>query len=116
MFTRTMKEIMKDIHDWAFKTFGVINPQPKLYHLKEEVKELIEACDKHNDEEIRMEFADCFILLFNAATVYGLSFDDIKVLMEKKMEINKNRTWKKADENGVSKHIFDPAVDDSNLI
>lgn len=52
-----------------------------------------------------MEFADCFTLLFGAASSYGMSYNDILNCIEDKMIINKKRKWGKPDENGVVNHI-----------
>jgi len=56
-------------------------------------------------QKIRMEYADCFFLLFGSAAAYGYSFDNITELIEEKFEINKARKWGKPDENGVVNHV-----------
>jgi predicted house-cleaning noncanonical NTP pyrophosphatase (MazG superfamily) len=66
--------------------------------LQEEVKELI---DNPNDEA---EWADCFLLLLDAARRKGHSVDDLVKFANAKLEINKARSWKQ-NENGVFKHI-----------
>ena len=57
------------------------------------------------NEEVDIEFADCFILLLDAARKEGLFAKDILKAIVNKMEINKARKWGKPDENGVMEHI-----------
>ena len=85
---------------WSDKTFGSHrSPKASLCHLKKEVEEVIEAL---TDVE---EYADCFILLLDAARLANIPFPEIFDTMKKKFEKNKNRRWAKPDENGVSEHI-----------
>jgi hypothetical protein len=93
-------DFCKDRREFSYKTFG--NPSERdcvhpLVHLKEEVQELI---DNPNDE---MEWADCWLLLLDAAERKGYSVDDLVGFGLRKLEINKKRTWSKSS-NGVFKH------------
>ncbi len=78
-----------------------------MHHLKEECSELIEALTAENPEayNIEMEFADCFILLLRAASLYGMTFRDLLNLAIYKMAINKKREWGNPDEKGIVRHI-----------
>lgn len=83
------------------KTFG--SPEERtcvepLKHLLEEVQELI---DNPDDE---MEWADCFLLLLDAAWRKGYSVDDLRKFASRKLKINKKRTWTKR-KDGVFKHV-----------
>lgn len=69
-----------------------------LRHLQEEVVELIE---NPNDE---MEWADCFLLLLDAAWRKGHTVEELFNFAEIKLEINKKRKWQKKA-NGVYNHI-----------
>ena len=69
-----------------------------LRHLQEEVVELIENPDDH------MEWADCFLLLLDAAWRKGHSVEDLFDFARQKLEINKKRTWAKKA-NGVYNHV-----------
>lgn len=53
----------------------------------------------------KSEFADCFILLFGAADIFGMSYEDICKAIDDKMSINYKRNWGKPDENGVVNHV-----------
>lgn len=97
--TDKWQDLQNDIGAFTDKTFGKSTPQAKLHHLAEEVQELLAEPEDH------MEWADCFILLLDAANKAGLSMDDVYEAIEAKMEINKSRTWGEPDENGVVKHV-----------
>ena len=96
----------KDRREFSYKTFGTpaerdcIGP---LIHLKEEVQELI---DNPNDE---MEWADCWLLLLDAAERKGYSVTDLIGFGRKKLEINKKRTWDRRSD-GVFKHTNNESV------
>ena len=89
------------INTWSTATFGEDHQRfsPIVHHLKKEVQELL---DTDGDE---MEFADCMMLLLDAAKVKGICGSKVLALTEQKLEINKKRTWGKPDENGVVEHI-----------
>lgn len=106
-----MQNVMDRWRSWSDETFGVSNQRvvPILYHLKKEVPELIESIQDRvvgtTEEDIRLEFADCFSLLFDAASHYGYSAEDILKAMMDKLDINRKRKWGKPDENGVVEHL-----------
>lgn len=96
-----LEKFIKERNEFSSSRFGT--PEVRsclgpLHHLKEEVQELI---DNPKDE---MEWADCFLLLLDAAWRNGHSLQDLLDFSERKLEINKNREWK-LDKNGVYKHI-----------
>ncbi len=86
---------------WSDKTFGHRSPLGPLYHLKEEVGEVIEKTD---DIE---EYADCGLLLMDALRLSGFTMHDLYIAMIDKFRKNKLRTWGEPDENGKCKHIED---------
>jgi NTP pyrophosphatase (non-canonical NTP hydrolase) len=94
----------KEITEWQQKTFGKATPLSKISHLAEELQELVDDLVSDNPNR-RLEFADCFFLLFGAASVDGMTYDDICKAIDEKFEINKKRNWGNPDENGVVKHI-----------
>jgi len=94
----TLRELQDTIGQWSEVTFDDASPVPKLHHLKREVDELLaEPYD-------RFEYADCLILLVDAARKAGLSADTLVETAFEKMEINKRRVWVE-DDNGVSHHL-----------
>lgn len=91
---------------WQKKTFGNATALSCLNHLEQEIEELhVDLIENAPEENIRMEFADCFILLYGAAARQGMSYEDISAAVWKKMGINFNRKWGKPDANGVVNHI-----------
>tara|TARA_R110002049_G_scaffold231127_2_gene403456 strand:+ start:41322 stop:41630 length:309 start_codon:yes stop_codon:yes gene_type:complete len=98
------REQFESITEWQNKTFVEATPLSKIAHLKEEVDEL-ESDVLHQAEDRRLEFADCFLLLFGSAAADGMSYDDIVKCIDEKMEINYKRKWGKPQANGVVNHI-----------
>lgn len=95
------------IAKWQKETFGQATSLSKLSHLSEELKELTDDL-KNNAPDRRLEFADCFFLLFGAAAADGMSYSDIVNCIEEKFAINKARKWGTPDEKGVVKHVEEP--------
>lgn len=117
-----LQNLMDEIREWSDATFGTHKRNPAIvHHLKKEVKELIEAINETNacgvDEGIgigefgravkktRMEYADCFMLLLDSASHFGISAEELLIATQQKLEINKDRKWGKPDANGVVEHI-----------
>jgi hypothetical protein len=92
------------ISEWQNNTFGQATAISKTNHLIEEVLELRTDL-VNNDPNKRMEFADCFILLFGAAASDGMSYTDICQAIDEKMQINYSRKWGKPNADGVVNHV-----------
>lgn len=92
------------IVEWQKKTFPDASPFSKIAHLQEELGEVALEIDIDNNR-MRLEFADCFMLLFGAAASSGMSYDDICAAIWDKFAINLKRKWGKPDENGIVKHL-----------
>ena len=97
-------EMFIEIIGWKKQTFGHTTPLAEISHLREEVEELTRDIVQENLNR-RLEFADCFLLLFGAAAADGMSYEDICACISEKMEINRNRVWGKPDDRGVVKHV-----------
>ncbi len=98
------QELFESVTKWQNETFGQATALSKIAHLKQEIKELKKDVKKDNPAK-RLEFADCFILLFGAAASDGMSYEQIIDCISEKLEINKSRTWGKPDKNGVVNHV-----------
>lgn len=98
------KEIFNELVNWQKSNFPKATAHSKACHLELEVLELKDAIEQ-NDKEIRLEYADCFMLLFGSAAEKGMTWDDIGAAIQEKMAINKLRIWGEPDANGVVKHI-----------
>jgi len=100
------------IKKWQKDTFPNATDISKLNHLSKEIGELKDAIndedhtiDHEKVRKVRMEFADCFLLLFGAAASYGLTYENICHVIDTKMEINKARKWGEPNEQGFQEHI-----------
>ena len=110
-----LNRFIRERNKFSNDTFGSPEVRSCIYplkHLQEEVQELI---DNPNDT---MEWADCFLLLLDAAWRKGYTIDDLVEFSSQKLKINKKRKWdKKAD--GTYKHVkeefIDPVIQDRYL-
>lgn len=98
------EEQFKMVTEWQDATFPEQPTMAKINHLADELSELVDDINE-NRETKRLEFADCFILLFGAAKSEGFTYEDICNAIDEKHDINVSRFWGKADENGVIRHI-----------
>ena len=89
------KKQFLDITHWQKETFGAATPLSKVAHLIEEVQELKTDLEENNPD-VRLEYADCFFLLFGSAAANGMSYEDICKAIDEKMAINRKRKWGKS--------------------
>lgn len=96
-----------EITQWQKEVFPQATKFSKLAHLEQELEELVMALHSENETEEgkQFEFADCFLLLFGAASAHGMTYADICKSIDDKMSINKNRKWGKPDKDGVVNHV-----------
>lgn len=107
-----IQRLQNNIAEWSDQTFGSDDRTIGiLNHLKEEVEEVLEAKnnfeenpDGLNQQRMASEFADCLILLLDAARKSDLNTDLLMQAAEYKMTINRNREWKPANSQGYHKH------------
>lgn len=90
----------KERFQWSQRTFPEATPEGSLAKAREELGE-IEQDVKNNIKE-PIEFADAIMCLFDAAARLGMDATVIMKAYSKKIEINKNRTWKKNPNNSYS--------------
>jgi NTP pyrophosphatase (non-canonical NTP hydrolase) len=115
---KDLQKLMDDIREWSDATFGERQRNPAIaYHLQKEVPELIEALEesqkiesKRTQDRVCYELADCFMLLLDCASHFGLSAGNLLWYTEEKLKVNKERKWGKPDENGVVEHIAEPEM------
>lgn len=93
---KEMRDIFNEIGEFTSTNFSK-SASTHLIKLKEEVNEVIE---NPSDTE---EYADCLLALFSAAYCM-FPYDGFINAVKKKLEIVKNRTWKK-QADGTFKHI-----------
>lgn len=98
------KEQFTMVTEWQEATFPNQQTLPKISHLAAEMCELVDDIIENKPSK-RLEFADCFILLFGAAKAEGFTYEDICNAIDEKHDINVSRFWSSPDDNGVIRHI-----------
>lgn len=86
---------------WSDRTFGApaeLGPASALAHLKRE------ADEANADPADVFEFADCQILLWDAARRAGHTLEDLLYAVERKQIKNEGRSWVK-DAEGLHVHV-----------
>jgi hypothetical protein len=90
---------------WSEATFGSDQERGPLGVLKHLEKEAREAQQAVGTPEIRMELADCFLLLLDASRRAGMDVDDLIVAAREKHEINRMRAWMKPVDDEPVEHV-----------
>ena len=94
-----MNDRQYELAQWTSKQFPKRSMHSIISHLRTELTELEES-----PTDI-MEFADCFMLLLDAASFQKLAISDIWTAIGRKLEINKARVWGKPNEDGFVEHV-----------
>ena len=121
-----IQKLQNDVKKWSDETFGAHRTgTPIAYHLKKEIKEVIDALEEYHQgtysnevdgiveqyflkrNRIKFELADCLTLLIDIAAHEQIDMDDLLDACERKLVINKGRKWGEPDENGVIEHIHE---------
>lgn len=100
------KEMFEEITAWQAATFKKATALTAAEHLKEEAAELVEAIETYAPgKAIDHEYADCILLVFGSAKLYGFSYDDICRIVMEKFKIAQTREWGDPNEKGYVKHV-----------
>lgn len=106
-----LREAQQAITFWAEMTFPDRVPEASLSKLVlEEIPELLHHKKTQGVKGIDGELADCFILLMDLATLWGV---DLPTAIEKKMDVNSGRLWRKDEATGFYNHMEDVPHDAS---
>lgn len=100
------EENQATICNWADQTFGKANVTSSYKRVLQEFEELQEAFHApgiYNPGKLAAECADVLITLYRLAEVIGCDLHDE---VDKKMRINRNRTWK-SNGDGTGQHVRD---------
>lgn len=100
-----IQKFMDDNRAWTDKTFPGATGIGALRHMQREADETIEAIQEGRRLGALQELADCYLLLLNACSRMGFSFDSLQFMAEKKMEENRKRTWGQVNYEGFAEHI-----------
>lgn len=116
MYTYLLGQSLQDValiqSKWSQDIFGsdsIRGPIGPLKHLQKEVSEAIEAVNIMTDyhmlgaaqdtlkENLRMEFADIFLLWLDASRRAGFKIEEMMQAITQKQMINRHRIWPKSD-------------------
>lgn len=97
-----LRQVQLEITRWAQETFPHRTDHHATYKLNmEEIPELMMHKKEKGTENIGTELADCFILLLDLGSLWGV---DVAQAIEKKMRVNYARQWN-MDANGIAQHV-----------
>lgn len=94
--------LANDQSEWSQATFGTDQergPMGALRHLEKEAREAQAA--PHDIEE----YADCFLLILDAARRAGISPQHLIEAAQAKMAINRQRTWPRPIDDQPVEHV-----------
>lgn len=97
-----MSQVQEEITRWAQERFPHRTDHHAIHKLMvEEIPEMAMHKKEHGTGTIGTELADCFILLFDLASLWKV---DMAHAIFEKMRINYARQWN-MDENGIMQHV-----------
>jgi hypothetical protein len=94
----TFEELWEAHAKWSNAQFGDVSSLGPRKHLVKEAKELL----ADNTAE---EYADCLMLVLDAARRDGFTPETLLEATKAKLDINKNREWPKAFEGKPCLHL-----------
>lgn len=97
-----LEYLWHDLSEWSQKTFGSDSERGPIGPLKHLILEANEAIEKPQDIS---EFADCLILVFDAARRAGFTFNQLEDAAIVKHGTNKYRYYPKPVGDEVSQHV-----------
>lgn len=89
---------------WARRTFPTTTVESTLKHLVRETGEVLK------DPADIVEWADCYLLLMNAAAIAGHPVSAIVEAAKAKAAVNRSRKWGAPDADGVVEHVREAPV------
>ncbi len=111
MESNSLENLFKEHQEFAKKRFPESTWESSLRGLEREIKEVESAradyyvIDHHEERRaLGLEYVDCFMYLLDSMNRVGFSTYDLKELFEEKLQINKNREWKK-NKDGSYSHV-----------
>ena len=96
-------KVCEERKEFSYRAFGDAKSRSCIYPLRHLAKEVKELLVSPNDP---MEWADCFLLLLDAAQRQGFTVDDLTNFAIQKLAINKKRDWTKQPD-GTFRHVED---------
>lgn len=97
-----LHDLSKDLTEWSNETFGDINIRGPIGPLKHLEKEAKEAQDSPHDP---MEYADCLLLILDAARRAHIKPLELIRYAQKKLEVCKTREYPKLTAENVDEPL-----------
>ena len=94
--------LVQDQSRWSQATFGTDQergPLGALRHLEREAREAQEAPTNQD------EYADCFLLILDAARRAGMTPLQLVEAAQRKMAVNRSRTWPRPVDDQPVEHV-----------
>jgi len=110
-FYNEFRDLVAEQSEWSQSTFGSDQKRSclgALKHLEKEAKEAQEAfvlSEANGKADLHEEIADCFLLILDASRRSGLIPMDLVRLAQRKMAINKTRTWPTPVDDQPVEHV-----------
>jgi len=98
----TARQTYEDIIEWSQATFGSSTERGPIGPLKHLIKEAGEAIEAPKDI---LEYADCQILVWDAAARAGFSYDELIAAVTAKFAMLKHREYPKTADGEISEHV-----------
>jgi hypothetical protein len=97
-----LSSLAQDQSEWSQATFGTDQERGPLGALRHLEKEAVETQAAPDDIE---EYADCFLLILDAARRAGISPLQLIEAAQRKMVINRQRTWPRPIDDQPVEHV-----------
>lgn len=109
---RTLPDLERERLVWSLETFTEATSISSLRKLEGEIRE-VEA-DLLSGNDPTEEYADCLMCLLDSAGRAGLTVDQLTQAFAQKLAVNKQRVWRKNDDNSYS-HTVDSTVSGTDI-
>jgi|GEM_PF-1558512 len=103
---KTFHMLFEEHIKFTSETFPEATPLSAIKHLRKEIDEVIDELADYNPVTRAVEYADCLGCLLDSAARAGVTPLDLLDAFDKKLAINKSRTWVKNEDNTYS-HVKD---------
>jgi hypothetical protein len=97
-----LSSLAQDQSEWSQATFGTDQERGPLGALRHLEKEAVETQAAPDDIE---EYADCFLLILDAARRAGISPLQVIEAAQRKMVVNRQRTWPRPIDDQPVEHV-----------
>lgn len=103
-----LADLVETHADWSRETFGSDSergPVGSLKHLEKEAREAVEFANAGDVANLKVELADCLLLLLDASRRAGVKPMQLIEAEQAKMVVNKQRKWGVASATEPVEHV-----------